>query len=60
MGRKERKEKVNKQVNKRLTVDHEELTYNQFIISKLGAKVNGQLKKSMLRVYILSILLIKL
>ena len=52
MGRKERKEKVNKQVNKRLTVDHEELTYNQFIISKLGAKVNGQLKKSMLRVYI--------
>ena len=60
MGRKERKEMVNKQVNKRLTVNHEELTCKHFIISRLGAKVNGQLKKSMLRVYILSILLIKI
>ena len=60
MGRKERKEMVNKQVNKRLTVNHEELTCKRFIISRLVAKVNGQLKKSMLRVYILSILLIKI
>ena len=41
MGRKERKEKVNKQVNKRLTVNYEELTCKHFIISRLVAKVNG-------------------